>query len=311
MQKKIKIYISGVTGFIGSKIAEYCKRSGFYVIGIIRREKVKIKNELGIEILESNLLDDNQLILEKADFVIHCATANDIISRNFNSGINLSVMGTKKLLEAAKNANIKNFIFFSTAQVYGAELQGGVNETTPLRCESPYALNHFYGEELCKLYTTKYGLNTLVLRPSNVYGIPSVSTINRTSLVPMCFINESIKKKIININSSGRQIRNFISTEQVANLVLSVLESFPSGFSIINVGSNWHVSIKDIAKMVADSYKSIFGKKISINRLNNNPKTSNNFKYKSIFFNQTLNKKKCKENMNYVITELFKKFIIR
>jgi UDP-glucose 4-epimerase len=307
MQKKIKIYITGVTGFIGSKIAEYCKRSGFHVIGIIRREKIKIKNELGIEILESNLLDVNELILEKADFVIHCATANDIISRDFNSGINLSVVGTKKLLEAAKNANIKNFIFFSTAQVYGAELQGVIDETAPLRCESSYALNHFYGEELCKLYTIKYGFNILVLRPSNVYGVPSVSTINRTSLVPICFVNESIKKKVININSSGRQIRNFVSTEQVANLVLSVLENFPSGFAIINVGSDWCASIKDIAKMVAVSFKSIFGKKISINRLNNNPKTSNHFKYKSIFFSKTANKKKCKENMNYVITELFKK----
>jgi nucleoside-diphosphate-sugar epimerase len=114
-------------------------------------------------------------------------------------------------------------------------------------------------------------------------------------------------KKVININSSGRQIRNFVSTEQVANLVLSVLENFPSGFAIINVGSDWCASIKDIAKMVAVSFKSIFGKKISINRLNNNPKTSNHFKYKSIFFSKTANKKKCKENMNYVITELFKK----
>ena len=58
------------------------------------------------------LLKINFLKLKNADAIIHCATTNNIISKNFEAGFNLSVMGTKKILDAAVKAKIKNVIFF-------------------------------------------------------------------------------------------------------------------------------------------------------------------------------------------------------
>ena len=46
------------------------------------------------------------------------------------------------------------------------------------------------------MYSKEYGLNVVVVRPSNVYGFRFIKTINRSTLVPMCFINEAIKMKI-------------------------------------------------------------------------------------------------------------------
>ena len=122
MNKK-KIYVTGVTGFIGSKIAETCVKNKFNVIGISRKsskEVKEIKKKLGIKILKNDLLDKKKLFLEGAETIVHCATANDLISKNFDLGMNLSIMGTKKILEAAIKAKIKNFILFlphkSTAQ---------------------------------------------------------------------------------------------------------------------------------------------------------------------------------------------------
>ena len=57
-------------------------------------------------------------------------------------------MGTKKILDAAVKAKIKNVIFFSTIQVYGTNLKGNINENSPTNCKNSYSLNHLYGEEL-------------------------------------------------------------------------------------------------------------------------------------------------------------------
>ena len=118
-----KIYITGVSGFIGSSLAKKCLESGHSVIGITRNSASEISKQLKIKVIEADLLKEANLEIENADVVIHCATANDILSKNINEGYSLSINGTSNLLEASKRANISNFIFFSTAQVYGTELK--------------------------------------------------------------------------------------------------------------------------------------------------------------------------------------------
>ena len=217
-------------------------------------------------------------------------------------------MGTKKILDAAVKAKIKNVIFFSTIQVYGTNLKGNINENSPTNCKNSYSLNHLYGEELCKMYSKEYGLNVVVVRPSNVYGFPFIKTINRSTLVPMCFINEAIKKNRINILSSGKQNRNFISTDQVAYLINSILMKFPSGFNVVNVGSNYYASIINISNIVAKVFKDKFNKKILINIKGKFPKNRNLFKFKSKKYNSLDDKIVCQKKMIETINLSIKKF---
>ena len=63
--------------------------------------------------------------------LVHCATANDIVSKNDGAGVSLSVNGTINILNAAVRASISKVIYFSTAQVYGTELVGRINEKPP------------------------------------------------------------------------------------------------------------------------------------------------------------------------------------
>jgi len=306
MNKK-KIYVTGVTGFIGSKIAETCVKNKFNVIGISRKsskEVKEIKKKLGIKILKNDLLDKKKLFLEGAETIVHCATANDLISKNFDLGMNLSIMGTKKILEAAIKAKIKNFIFISTAQVYGTELNGIINEKSKLNCQTQYSLNHYFGEELCKMYSKKFGIKVVVLRPSNIYGLPLFKTVDRSSLVPMCFVKSGFKSKSIDILSSGKQMRNFVSCDQLSNSVLDILKNFPSRiFTIINIGSNWCSSIKEIAKLTRNSFEKK-KLKIKLKILSKKPDKSNHFSYESIYFKYKDHKKICRNYMIKTIDSL-------
>ncbi len=303
-----KIYVTGVSGFIGSRIAEIFVKLGYSITGITKNNKFIKAKEMPIKILKNDLVKNKFLKLKSADAIIHCATANNIISKNFEAGFNLSVMGTKKLLDAAVKAKIKNLIFFSTIQVYGTNLVGNINENSSTNCTNSYSLNHLYGEELCKMYSKEYGLNIVVVRPSNVYGFPFIKTINRSTLVPMCFINEAIKKNQINILSSGKQMRNFISTDQVAFLINSILKKFPTGFNVVNIGSNYYASIINISNIVAKVFKEKLNKKVVINIKGKFPKRHNLFKFRSKKYNSLDNKLVCQKKMIETINLSIEKF---
>ena len=240
-----RVLITGCSGFIGSRLALRANLSGFEVFASTRNADNALALELGMPILEFDVLRAAPQI-PQVDVIIHCATANDILSRDFNAGVNLSVCGTRNVLESAVSKKIKRVIFLSTLQVYGTELEGEISEDSPICCETGYALNHNFGEELCRMYTRTHNLDTTVLRPANVYGIPDVHTARRFTLVPMCFVKEAVEFGTLTLRSSGLQRRNFVSTDEVADVCLSLLSDFPPGFQVINVASEWVCSIREI-----------------------------------------------------------------
>lgn len=303
-----KIYITGVSGFIGSRIARYFLESDYKVIGISRRYCSKISKELGIDVIKIDLNAQNTIKLESAHAIIHCATANEILSKNISKGLSLSIVGTSNLLEAAKNAQIQNLVFFSTAQVYGTELNGYFNESTEVDCKNFYSINHYLGEELCKFYCNTQNFNISIIRPSNIYGVPEISTVDRKTLVPMCFVEEAVKFGSITIRSSGKQTRNFVSIDNVAKLTFDITKNFPKGFSIRNSGSNYCSSMLDIAKIVSNSYFKKFKKHLIINIESDKPDSHNAFEYCSSYVNFLGSAEASQIKISLVIDKLFERF---
>jgi len=306
--KQKKIYITGISGFIGSRLAKLFLDKGYHVIGITRKSASIVSKELGIDVIEADFNHKSHLELERADTIIHCATANDILSKDTSAGLSLSIVGTSKLLEASKKARISNIIFFSTAQVYGTELNGYYDELKKINCETPYAANHYLGEELCKFYCDTQNFNIAVLRPSNVYGVPEISTVNRNTLVPMCFILDAINNGSVGLRSSGKQKRNFILIDQLAEIVFKTIENFPKGYSVRNCGSNLVMSIIDIVNIISDKYQIHFNKKLDTIVESNLPEYSNDFEYKSKFIDYPNSRKDCIDYMENVIDRLFQKW---
>ncbi len=298
-----KILITGVSGMIGSALAIRAKDRGYKVIGTSRSGHCEISKRLGIDILNLNLYDDLSN-LPDVDYIVHCATPNDTQSRDFETSTKLALEGTKKIIENSSKSKLKRFIFISTIQIYGETLSGLYKEDTLPKCENYYALNHFFGEELCRMYANQKKLKFTVIRPTNVYGVPSIFTVKRENLVPTCFIISLLKKGEINLRSSGLQIKDFINQDLLGDIILDQLPSNRGYFDIVNATSGNLISIKKIANICLKKYEKLFNKKAIINFLSDKPKEINKFKFNkknSNFLKNEINY----ETMEETIEKLF------
>ena len=245
-----RILVTGASGLIGSRVAQRLAIAGHEVIATARRPTAQLEREIGLRVQRLDVLDPGSDGAD-ADALVHCATANDVLSRDFRAGIELGVMGTRNVLELAARRGIRRMLFLSTVQVYGTELSGTVSEDSPARCETPYALNHLLGEEVCRMHARTDGLEVSLLRPANVYGAPDASSVDRSTLVPTCFVKEAAATGRIALRSSGRQVRNFVSTDEVATACLHLVEHPVPGCQVVNVASRWQASIREVAEQVA------------------------------------------------------------
>jgi len=278
-----RVLITGSGGLIGSRLAIRCREAGHEVIATAHRSSPELVHALGLpEVVPFDVLDPNvaDFALD-ADIIFHCATANDIVSRDFQAGVDLSIHGTRHVLEFALRRGIRRVVFFSTLQVYGTELQGDITESTPACCESAYALNHFFGEEVCRFYAYKHGLDIVLMRPANVIGVPDAPTVQRSTLVPMCLVKEALTTGKIVMRSSGRQTRNFVRSDQVADACLRLCQTFPSGVTVINAGSQWHASIAEMVELVADVFQERTGTKLILEFQSDLPAQGNEFRLHS------------------------------
>ena len=307
--KSNHILVTGSSGFIGSAVVNNLIESGRLVRPTSRRSIEKLTSEFGTRVVPFDVLENicsQKEIFNDVKTLIHCATPNDIQSRDSDGGMQLAVSGTFRLIEEAIRNGVTRIIFLSTLQVYGTELSGIVNESSPINCETPYGLNHYLGEEICRLAARFHGIDIVALRPSNVYGVPSVSTVSRSTLVPMCFISEAINKGSLTIRSSGLQRRNFVSLYEVSEIIKGILDRFPKGFNVINAVSYWHPTILDIAQMVYKIWNNNKVKPIELKILSNSPNYSNEFNVSSSFVKPIFQKMKSVNHMEKVIFNLIK-----
>jgi len=304
-----KILVTGASGFLGSAIVQLLSAHGYTnsLVGTSRKSGLQLERELGIRVINHDFSTDTDLdtsCLERIHTLIHCASSNDIASRCKDGGFNLSVSGTYRLIEAAAKHGLRRIIFFSTFQVYGTEPQGYIDENSKLILETNYALNHFFGEEICRLASHKYGIHVVILRPSNVYGLPSVSTVARNTLVPMCFVRDAALTGAIELRTSGEQLRNFVSLEEVGLLVFRLLDKFPSGFHTINAVSSLNLSILDVAYMVQVAWMSCYNKHINLRINSSYPNEAKSFEAFSTLFEHQLSPSAALDRFTLVIQQL-------
>lgn len=201
----------------------------------------------------------------KYEIFIHLAAANDVESLDPCVALNSTVLGTRNCLDFCIKNGIKKVIYFSTFQVYGTN-RGFVNEATDLHCANDYAMTHRFAEEYVEMYRRNFGLEYIILRPTNVYGACLHKDIDRWSLVPNCFCKEAIERQTITLLSSGRQLRDFISLEDLTNLTVILCGKFNKvKNSVINLAAGRSISILDVAQMVKASFEKILGTTCALN----------------------------------------------
>jgi UDP-glucose 4-epimerase len=122
--------------------------------------------------------------------------------------------GTLNLLEAARRADVRRFLFASSAAVYGDHIELPLQENIPPRPLSPYAASKVAGEALCQTYQAAYNLPTVVLRFFNVYG-PRQDPDSPYSGVISIFVGRMRRGLPPVIYGNGSQTRDFVFVSDV------------------------------------------------------------------------------------------------
>ena len=231
----IKIGVTGSEGFIGS-----------YLINAI--------NKLGID-YESfdrnkyNLLNTESLepFVKDKDIIFHLAGKNK--GSNFEL-IGNNVLCTSNILEAIKmyNRNCK-VIFSSSFQVYKpTKVIVPVSESYSLEPKSAYGLSKMFAEKIIEFYSKNYGIKSIIVRMSNVYGLGCKPYYNS---VISTFIDLLHKNNPLSIHGSGKQARDFININDVIDAFIKLInyDNF-SNFEIFNICSGKLTSLNEIVDIL-------------------------------------------------------------
>jgi UDP-glucose 4-epimerase len=261
--KNKKVAVTGGLGFIGSHLIGKLNEDNDVVI-IDNQSSGNIKN---IEDLDFTKIDTDfgditqanlELIFEDVDYVFHMAavtsvplSVNDPVKSN-----EVNITGTLKVLEAAKNCEVKKLILSSSSAVYGETETVPISEKSPINPLSPYAVTKATGELYCRIYSEIYELSTIALRYFNVFGPKQDPKSQYAAVIPI-FIDKLLKNESPVIYGDGEQTRDFVSVKQVVEANILAAKSNKTGS--YNIGLGKSTSINQLFEMIKD----IMGKDIS------------------------------------------------
>lgn len=253
------ILLIGATGFLGALIHKHYEYSGNRVVTLGRNPASDIVADFN----DMDSIANCDLSEFNIDTVILCAAVNETqISQSLSETYKINVALTRVVVELAKRANISNMIYVSTFHVYGRSY-GHLDEISDCHPLNDYGLTHLLSEKIIVNQCSQNNMQYLIVRPTNIYGIPAdLTNFDRWTLVPFEFVREAVKRQRIVIKSSGKQLRNFVSVDDVI-ASFDVLGKHP----VVNCYGSDTLSIFDFANVVAKHVQRLLGKQVVVSRI--------------------------------------------
>lgn len=261
---KSNIVVTGGCGFIGSHLVDALVDD--YIVYVIDDESAEAndifyKNKKAKYIKEDICNADklNPSIFKNTKAIFHLAAESRIIPSIENpiKATMSNVVGTTTLLNLCKKYNIQRFIYSSTSAAYGLKANIPTDENNQIDCLNPYSATKFAGEEMIRMFTKLYKVDSCIFRYFNVFGERS-PTKGLYAPVVGIFLNQYKNKQKLTVVGSGQQKRDFVHVNDVVNANLLALNYKNTlNANVFNIGSGKNYSINQIAKMVDKNIKYI------------------------------------------------------
>ena len=254
-----KILVTGADGFIGSHLTEHLVRTGhdvrafvfynsFNSWGWLDESEPAIKSSL--DVFAGDIRDPHgvRTAMKDCDVVLHLA-ALIAIPYSYHSPdtyVDTNVKGTLNVVQAARELGVERVVNTSTSEVYGTARFVPITEEHPLQGQSPYSASKIGADQIAMSFHCSFGTPVSVIRPFNTYG-------------PRQSARAVIPTIITQIAAGARQIRlgavhptrDFNFVQDTVRGFVAVAASDAAVGQVVNVGSNYEVSIGDTARLIA------------------------------------------------------------
>ncbi len=245
--------VTGGAGFIGSHLCRRLAAEGNAVRVLDDLSTGKRANLAGIEVdfIEGDLRDPRLLetALRGVDFVLHQAAiasvALSVSQPLLEQEVNL--VGTLRLLEAARRAGVRRVVFAGSAAAYGNSPASPKREEMRPEPASPYGISKVAGEYYCRIYSEVFGLETVCLRYFNVFG-PRQDPASPYSGVISLFARRLLLGQAPTIFGDGEQSRDFTYVDDVVEANLRACRAGRARGEIYNIGCGRSTTIRELAR---------------------------------------------------------------
>jgi nucleoside-diphosphate-sugar epimerase len=163
----------------------------------------------------------------------------------------INVMGTLRLLEAARRANVRAFVFAASSAAYGNSPTLPKTESMTPSPLSPYASGKLAGEQLLRVYGESYGFKTVALRYFNIFGPRQADDSPYTGVIAL-FARALLEGRRATIYGDGEQTRDFTYVENVVRANLLALDADLEPGIVINIGGGERVSVNALYRAMAE-----------------------------------------------------------
>lgn len=257
---KKKILVTGADGFIGSHLTEELIKQGYDVRAFVYYNSFNSwgwldhsTNEIkkNIEVFAGDIRDPHGVkeAMKGCTHVLNLA-ALIAIPYSYHSPdtyVDTNIKGTLNVVQAARELNIEKVVHTSTSEVYGTAKYVPIDENHPLQGQSPYSASKIGADQMALSFYKSFDTPVSIIRPFNTYGPrQSARAVIPTIISQLAAGTTNIKLGAVS------PTRDFNFVKDTVNGFISIMNSDKSNGEIINIGSNYEISIGETAEMIAD-----------------------------------------------------------